>query len=119
MTDKLARIRADLPAVERIAFLNTGTCGPLPARAAAAIAAVTGQEYSEGRASTKRFQQMRLDGQAVRAQFGELLHVAPESIAVTGHTTEGMNIASFGFDWQPGDEVVTTTLEHEARLYPL
>ena len=33
---------------------------------------------------------------AVRALFGELLHVAPDSIAVTGHTTEGMNIASFG-----------------------
>lgn len=119
MTDKLARIRADLPAVERIAFLNTGTCGPLPARAAAAMAAVTGQEYSEGRASTKRFQQMRLDGQAVRALFGELLHVAPETIAVTGHTTEGMNIVSYGFNWQPGDEVVTTTLEHEAGLFPL
>jgi L-cysteine/cystine lyase len=119
MSDKLAALRAQLPAVEHIAFLNTGTCGPLPTVTAEAMRQVAAQEYTEGRASIKRYMQMREDGQTVRTRFGELLHVPPESIALTGHTTEGMNIASFGFNWQPGDEVVTTSLEHEAGLYPL
>ena len=119
MSDKLTQVRAQLPAVEHIAFLNTGTCGPLPAVAAEAMRQTAEQEFTHGRASVKRYAQMREDGQAARAQFGELLHVPPESIALTGHTTEGMNIATFGFNWQPGDEAVTTTLEHEAGLYPL
>ena len=119
MSDKLTQIRAQLPAVEHSAFLNTGTCGPLPAVAEAAMRQTAEQEFIQGRASVKRYMQMREDGQAARALFAELLHVPPEAIALTGHTTEGMNIATFGFNWQPGDEVVTTTLEHEAGLYPL
>ncbi|MBN1964674.1 MAG: aminotransferase class V-fold PLP-dependent enzyme, partial [Anaerolineae bacterium] len=119
MTDKLARLRAQLPAVQDVAFLNTGTCGPLPTVTDAAIRHVIDAEYNTGRAGTDHFMQMMQDGDAVRTDFAALLHVAPESLALTHHTTDGMNIATFGFDWQPGDEVATTTLEHEAGLYPL
>lgn len=119
MTDKLTAIRDQLPAVQAVAFLNTGTCGPLPAPAAQAIAAVTEEEYRQGRASTLRYLKMLEDKAAARAALAALFHVEPESIALTHHTTEGMNIATLGLDWQPGDEVATTTLEHEAGIYPL
>ena len=119
MTDKLTQIRGQLPAVEAAAFLNTGTCGPLPTPTADIIAAVTRQEYTQGRASTSRFRQMMEDKIAVRGHFAALLNVPPESIALTHHTTDGMNIATLGFNWQPGDEVATTTIEHEAGLFPL
>lgn len=45
---------------------------------------------------------------------------APESsIALTRHTTEGVNIAVWGVDLGPDDEVVTTTVEHEGVVVPL
>jgi L-cysteine/cystine lyase len=119
MTDKLTQIRAELPAVQPAAFLNTGTCGPLPTVAAEAVARVTESEYTQGRASTERFGKMMEDKASVKAQLGTLFNGPADSFAITHHTTDGMNIVTMGFNWQPGDEVATTTIEHEAGIYPL
>ncbi len=119
MTDKLQSLRALLPAVQQAAFLNTGTCGPLPTPTAEVIAAVTAEEHRSGRASTSRFMKMMQDKESIRGHFAALFNADPADIALTHHTTDGMNIATFGFNWGPGDEVATTTIEHEAGLYPL
>src|SRR5690606_472490 len=41
-----------------------------------------------------------------------------DEIAITGNTTEGVNIAVNGTALQPGDGVVTTTVEHPGGLIP-
>ncbi len=46
---KISAIRAELPATERIAYLNTGTNGPLPRRSHAAMVAWGERELAEGR----------------------------------------------------------------------
>jgi L-cysteine/cystine lyase len=40
-------------------------------------------------------------------------------MALTHATTEGMNIATGAIDWQAGERVVTTSLEHAGALGPL
>ena len=55
----------------------------------------------------------------LRQAFADLTNASPAEIALTHHTTEGMNIVAHGLNLQPGDEVVTTTLEHEGGLLPL
>jgi L-cysteine/cystine lyase len=47
-----------------------------------------------------------------------ILGCDPAEIALTHNTTEGMNIALMGLDWQKGDELVTATLEHAGGLHP-
>ena len=42
-----------------------------------------------------------------------------DEIALTRNTTGGMNIAIHGLNWQPGDEALTTNLEHPGGLFPL
>src|SRR5205085_2035413 len=54
----------------------------------------------------------------VRARFARLLGAEVGEVALTHHTTEGMNIATWGLNWQPGDEIVITTHEHDAGLLP-
>ena len=119
MTDKLTQIRDQLPAVKAVAFLNTGWYGPLPTVTADVIEAVARQECLEGRPLLPRIAQVAAERDALRQAFAALLNAPPDSIALTNHTTEGMNIATLSFNWQPGDEVATTTIEHEAGLYPL
>ena len=46
-------IRQELPVLERLVYLNTGTAGPLPRRTAAAITAANEQQLLDGRASFK------------------------------------------------------------------
>jgi L-cysteine/cystine lyase len=55
----------------------------------------------------------------MRQAVAKLVQAGPETIAITHHTTDGMNIVSHGLNWQPGDEVITTDLEHPAGLLPL
>ena len=54
----------------------------------------------------------------MRERFARLLGAAPDEVALTHHTTEGMNIAVWGLPWQAGDEIVTATHEHEGALLP-
>jgi L-cysteine/cystine lyase len=116
---QVAALRQELPVVERQVYLNTGTAGPLPRRAAAAITAANERQLLDGRASFKVYMEEYfplLDD--VRARFARLLGADVGEIALTHHTTEGMNIATWGLNWQPGDEIVATTHEHEAGLLP-
>jgi L-cysteine/cystine lyase len=112
-------IRHELPVLERLVYLNTGTAGPLSRRTAAAITAANERQLMEGRASFSVYMEDYFPLLAdVRARFARLLGADVEEVAVTHHTTEGMNIAIWGLNWQPGDEIVLTTHEHEAGLLP-
>lgn len=118
-TPQVEALRQELPVVERQVYLNTGTAGPLPRRTAAAITAANERQLLDGRASFKVYMEEYfplLDD--VRARFARLLGADAGEVALTHHTTEGMNIATWGINWQPGDEIVATTHEHEAGLLP-
>src|SRR5450759_3312593 len=36
----------------------------------------------------------------------------------TKNTTEAINMVAAGLNWQPGDQIVTTTVEHHSNLLP-
>jgi L-cysteine/cystine lyase len=116
---KLDAIRAGLPAVQRPAYLNTGSCGPLPTVVAEAMAEAARDELQTGRIGPAGYIASAEQVQETRTALGRLLNVDPATIALTHHTTEGMNIVAWGLEWRPGDEIVTTTLEHAGGLYPL
>jgi L-cysteine/cystine lyase len=116
---QIAALRAELPVLERLTYLNTGTAGPLPRRTVAAITAANERQLVEGRASFKVYMEDYFPLLAdVRARFARLLGAEAGEVAITHHTTEGLNIATWGLPWQPGDEIVLTTHEHDAGLLP-
>jgi len=57
--------------------------------------------------------------QEATAAVGRILHMPASDILLTHGTTEGINMVLGGMAWQPGDEVVTTTLEHWGLNAPL
>ena len=57
---------------------------------------------------------------AVRSHLAPLMGIsAPSRIALGANATWGLNLAIFGFPFQPGDTVVTTKAEHNSVLRPL
>lgn len=57
---------------------------------------------------------------AVRAHLAPLMGISdPSRIALGANATWGLNLAIFGFPFQPGDTVVTTKAEHNSVLRPL
>jgi L-cysteine/cystine lyase len=118
--DPPAAIRRELPVLARYAYLNTGTAGPLSRRTGDAVTRELERQVHEGRGTVDHYVDVYLPLRAaLRAQFAQLLGATADEIAITHHTTEGMNIAVWGLNWQAGDEIVTTTAEHEGALLPV
>lgn len=108
----LNAIRAELPVLERFAYLNAGTNGPLPRRAAEAMRRALDRDLMEGRSSKTYFESLLSGREELRAALAEFLRTAPENIALASSTTEGCNVVIAGLGIGPSDEVVTTDSEH-------
>lgn len=117
--EKLAAVRAALPATGAGIYLNTGTCGPLPAETAAAMAELAEYELRIGRAHDDYYRETLVRMDEARAAVAAVLSAEIGTVALTHATTDGMNAASWGLDWRPGDRVVTTSHEHPGGLGPL
>lgn len=102
--------------LERRAYLNTGTFGPLPGTTVEAMQEVQRHELEEGRSSRAYFEHAMDDRRRLKGELAALLGAPPEQIALTTSTTEGCNVAVAGLELRPGDEVVTTDSEHPGLM---
>jgi L-cysteine/cystine lyase len=108
--------RAQFPVLERIAFLNAGTFGPLSRGTAAAVRTWLDHDLGEGRSGMPYFVAvMELRDQA-RAALAGLVGVDPACVALTASTTDGCNIVVSGLGLDADDEIVTTSCEHFGLL---
>ncbi len=121
MTDneKIELIRQAMPAVRNKIYLNSGSVGPLSSITSEVIIQSVEAELHQGRADVKFFLQFMTDKATLRQAFADLVGATAEEIALTHHTTDGVNIVVHGLSWQPGDEIITTNCEHPGGLLPL
>ena len=115
----LQRIRQELPATLTNIYLNAGTFGPLPTPVVQAMQEQTQREWRNGRLGAEAFEKIRTVYADARECVARLLNADMDEIALTDSTGEGMNIISYGFNWQEGDEIITTNHEHLSALAPL
>jgi L-cysteine/cystine lyase len=109
---RLAAVRAALPALDAGIYLNTGSLGPLPAETAAAMGELADYELRTGRAHVGYYEETLQRMAEARAAVAAVLTADAADIALTHATTDGMNVGIWSIDWQSGDRVVTTSLEH-------
>jgi L-cysteine/cystine lyase len=114
----VAALRAELPVLEELAWLNAGTCGPLPRAAGAAVRAALEQAEREGRAGG-HFAGLAEAQAGLRARYARLLGAAPEEVALTTSTTDGIARVLAGLDWRAGDELVLAEGEHPGLTGPV
>jgi L-cysteine/cystine lyase len=111
-------VRNELPALARCAYLNTGSAGPLPTCVADAMSQAAHAERSRGRGDFATFGPFLELRELARSRVARLLGADADEIALTHHTSDGINIVLWGLDWKQGDRLVTTTLEHDAVVVP-
>lgn len=115
----VAVLRQQFPVLERFAYLNTGTCGPLPAAALQAGADSALRAAEEGRAA-EYYERLVGTRDRLRGAYAAVLGAAaPTDVAVTASTSEGMARVIAGLDLRAGDEIVTADDEHPGLLGPL
>lgn len=87
---------------------------PLPEAAADALQDAFAAEVARGRIGAAHAQAAQEAADAVRDELARLLGTGADRLALTHHSSEGLNMAALGLRWRPGDVAVTTDLEHAA-----
>jgi L-cysteine/cystine lyase len=111
--------RSEFPVLERLAYMNAGTEGPVPRRAADIARERIELETTGGRCGRPYFEGLMGLATELRAGYARALGCEAEQVALTGSTTDGVNTVIGGLDLKPGQEILTTDEEHPGLLAPL
>ena len=113
-----AAFRAEFPVLERIAYLNAGTDGPVPAAAVEAAGTVLQSQLEAGRYG-RHFEARREAMEELRSAYARTLGAEPADVALKTSTSEGIGSVLAGLDLGPGHEIVTSDTEHPGLVGPL
>ena len=113
-----ATLRAEFPVFERFAYLNAGTCGPLPRcrqhgrRRDARARHRAGPQHAYFEAGSTAATRLR-------DAYAALLRASSDDVALTTCTSEGIVRILGALDLRAGDEVLTSDEEHPGLQGPL
>ncbi len=111
----LNTLREQFPVLERLAYLNAGTDGPLPAAAIRAARSEIERQMTDGR-STAHFERRAELSDALRSAYASLLGCESSDLALMTCTTEGVACVVGGLRMGPADEILTSDEEHPGLL---
>jgi L-cysteine/cystine lyase len=111
--------RGQFPVLERFAYLNAGTLGPLSQPTVSAMEDRSRFDQERGRGGRPWFESVLALRNDVRARLAAVIESTPENVALTSSTTDACNIVLAGLDLDADDEIVTTDAEHPGLLLPL
>jgi L-cysteine/cystine lyase len=113
-------LRSEFPVLGRVAYLNTGTDGPVPRRGYEAAVERLRLELEEGRSGAAYFEGLKGLATRLRERLAGFMGCDPTDLALTRSTTDGMATALASLRGVgPGDEVLTSDEEHPGLLAPL
>jgi selenocysteine lyase/cysteine desulfurase len=115
----LTSFRSQFPVLDRLAYFNAGSVGPVARAAVEAADADLRLQLERGRGSRAYVDHAQGLADRLRARVAGGLGCDPWEVALTGATTDGVNAVLAGLDLGPGDEIVTSDEEHPGLLAPL
>lgn len=104
--------RSQFPALANKSYFNYGGQGPIPQAALAAISTAYQDIQTLGPFGLKTSEWVIKESNLTRQAIASELGVVAETITLTENVTVGCNIALWGIDWQPGDEILLSDCEH-------
>jgi L-cysteine/cystine lyase len=115
----VAALRSELPALERVVYLNAGSVGPAPRGAIAAAEVELHDQLEAARGGGDHFTRAITLAGRLRARVAALLGCDPWEVALTGAATDGINAVVGGLELGPGEVILTSDEEHPGLLAPL
>lgn len=114
----LGSLREQIPALSDRVYLNTGTSGPVPLAAFQAQVDLLQRFSYEGYSTPTVAAAYARALTAARRAIAGLLNCSSDEIVLTSSTSDGVGIVAQGLTWEPGDEIITSDLEHIAGIAP-
>ena len=110
--------RAQIPALQRSLYFQSGAYGPSPHRVMNAMKAALDLQ-NEAPADPKIIAQITDLENLCRTRIAQLTGADPTEVALTSNTTTGLNVVLWSIDWKAGDEIIIGDEEHPAMLLPV
>jgi L-cysteine/cystine lyase len=111
--------RAQFPVLERLAYLNAGTNGPLASTAADAVRDRLARDVEAGRSGQAWLDELLALREDVRRELAVVLGVDPGLVALVDSTSRGCQTVLAGLGLGADDEIVTTDQEHFGLIGPV
>jgi len=111
-------LRASIPALDETTFFNTGASGPSPQPVLDAATDCLTHHKATAPAAEGMYTAAREAREASRKTIAAHLGASPDELALTESTSDAISALAAAVDWQPGDVVVRTDLEHPAGVLP-
>ena len=115
--DWVDQARRAIPASTNHCYFQTAGAGPSPEAVIEEI-----QErlrfQNQGPVGSRVSSEMERIEPGLRAHLAVLFGAETEEIALTHSTSEGISIAAWSLNWEPGDEVVISNQEHPSNVIP-
>jgi L-cysteine/cystine lyase len=108
--------RAQFPVLERYAYLNAGSSGPLPQAAVDAVRARLERDLTEGRSGKAYMEGVFELRERIRDGLASVLETSAELVALVDSTTRGCQVVLTGLGVGADDEILTTDEEHFGLL---
>jgi isopenicillin-N epimerase len=97
-------------------ILNLNNGGVAPAPTAVLDAEIEAIRYSNQLPAYRMWHDLEPGIEDVRKKLARMWNADPECIAITRNASESLQIAQFGLDLQPGDEVLTTSQDYPRMI---
>lgn len=115
----IASIRDEMAALRNVTYLNWGGSGPSPRRVTEAeCQAVHELNDNDGPMAVTSLARAGAMLNRARKSLARFLGCDEGEIALMNSTSDGINRMAWGIDWQPGDEIVISDLEHISGIAP-
>ncbi|MBN1939894.1 MAG: aminotransferase class V-fold PLP-dependent enzyme [Candidatus Aminicenantes bacterium] len=109
-------VRAQYLFEDNLIMMNNGTVGPMPKPVFNRLMGAF-RRQAENPYDVYNF--LPSFREAVRTKLAAFVHAAPDEVALTSNTTEGINFVVNGLDLNAGDEVLISNLEHPGGIGPV
>ncbi len=111
-------LRDDIPVTEEVAYFNTGASGPSTRPAVEAVSEFQAYHEFEAPAGDGFYPAGFEAFEEVRETVARFIGAPSEAVTLTESTTHGINLIASSIDWNAGDTVVRTDVEHPSGRLP-
>lgn len=112
-------IRKDFPVLEKVIYLDNGATTQTPKPAIDAMNDFYNNYTANyGRGAHRLSIEATNAYEDARETVADFLNAPPEKMIMTRNTTESINIVANGFEFEKGDHVITTLVEHHSNFVP-
>lgn len=110
--------RRSIPALSEVTFFNTGASGPSPQPVIDAATDSLADHKAVAPAAEGMYPAAAEAREESRETIAAHLGVDPTELALTESTSDAISALAAAVDWQPGDVIARTDLEHPAGVLP-